>query len=103
MLQAGSETSRIDLPAGTDVVLTAKSDKVLKEAFLKAAKTVDEMRIVEASRAGPTAVLVKPGKAGEEIREAAGTAARPQGLPRPSCPTCARTWCSTSSSPTPTA
>ena len=44
VLQAGSETSRIDLPAGTDVVLTAKSDKALKEAFLKAAKTVDEMR-----------------------------------------------------------
>ena len=66
VLQAGSETSRIDLPAGTDVVLTAKSDKVLKEAYLKAAKTVDEMRIGE----GPAAVLVKQGKGGEEIREA---------------------------------
>ncbi len=64
VLQAGSETSRIDLPAGTDVVLTAKSDKTLKEAFLKAAKTVDEMRIVQ----GQTAVLVKQGKGGEEIR-----------------------------------
>ncbi len=70
VLQAGSETSRIDLPAGTDVVLTARSDKVLKEAYLKAAKTVEEMRIVEDQPGqGPTAVLVKPGKAGEEIRE----------------------------------
>ena len=70
VLQAGSEISRIDLPAGTDVVLTAKSDKVLKEAFLKAAKTVDEVRLVEdVPGQGPTVVVVKQ-KAGEEIREA---------------------------------
>ena len=90
VLQAGSETSRIDVPAGTDVVLTAKSDKELKEAFLKAAKTVDEVRLVaDLPDGGRGVVTVKQAKAGEEIR------ARWNCCPitRASawnCPTCAR-------------
>jgi hypothetical protein len=69
VLQAGSETSRIDVPAGTDVVLTAKSDKELKEAFLKAAKTVDEVRLVaDLPDGGRGVVTVKQAKAGEQIQ-----------------------------------
>ncbi len=71
VLQAGSETSRIDVPAGTDVVLTAKSDKELQEAFLKAAKTVNEVRLVaDLPEGGRGLVTVKQAKAGEEIRRA---------------------------------
>jgi hypothetical protein len=69
VLQAGSETSRIDVPAGTDVALTAKSDKELKEAFLKAAKTVDEVRLVaDLPGGGRGVVAVKQAKAGEQIQ-----------------------------------
>ncbi len=71
VLQAGSETSRIDAPAGTDVVLTAKSDKELQEASLKAAKTVDEVRLIaDLPQGGRGLLTVKQAKAGDEIRHA---------------------------------
>ena len=70
VLQAGSETSRIDVPVGADLTLTARSDKPLKEAFLKAGKNVDELRLLaETAGEAPAIVVVKPAKAGEEIRQ----------------------------------
>jgi hypothetical protein len=94
VLQAGSETSRIDVPAGTDLVLRARSDKPLREAFLKGAKNLEEIRLrvdptklkTGAEAAGETAslfgpemkvipvadapgvVVVRPVKAGDLIR-----------------------------------
>jgi len=82
VLQAGSETSRIDLPAGTDVVLTAKSDKKLSEAVLKGQKNLDEIRVridpakapagagvrIDPAAGEPGVFVVRPEKAGDAIR-----------------------------------
>ena len=90
--------------AGRDrLVLTAKSDKELKEAFLKAAKTVDEVRMVADLPDGGRGLCREADAKPARNPAQAGAAARSQGLSRWNCPTCARTWCSTSSSPTPTA